>query len=541
MDADAVAPLPAPPRAADAAAGGHPGARTGPPGRGLRVVAIAGCGLLIGLGVAMRFAARSDLWLDEALTVTIARLPLDQLRQALVHDGAPPVSYVLLHGWIALFGASTAAVRALSGVLGILAIPLAAWAAARWAGPGRSARPAAAVAAVLVATSPFAIRYSTEARMYELALVLVLVGLIAVARALEAPTVARLALVTVTTAGLLLTQYWSFFLVAVVTVALGVAAWRGRDPVRAAARRILLAIVVGGLLFLPWLPTFRTQLAHTGTPWDAPTTPVAGMRRAIVGLSGAGPLRWPLTALAAVLLVGALFVPVTNAPAAGRGLRILLAVGLATTAVGIVVSWRTDSGFQDRYAAVAYPVLAVALACAVVVLAAVVAAHRGVTPALLVGGGLVTLLAVAGLVAAWHDVRAPRTASTRVAAALRPQLGPADLIAYCPDQLGPSTARLLPDSARQVTFPDLGDATRVDWTDYADRNAAADPADFARRVVRRAGAGRVFLVWSGGYRTLGTECEAVVNRLARRLGAPARVTVADGPNGEQVGVLRFGA
>ena len=42
---------------------------------------------------------RSALWLDEALTVNIARLPLSQLQDALKHDGAPPLYYVLLHFW----------------------------------------------------------------------------------------------------------------------------------------------------------------------------------------------------------------------------------------------------------------------------------------------------------------------------------------------------------------------------------------------------------------------------------------------------------
>jgi hypothetical protein len=29
-------------------------------------------------------------------------------------------------------------------------------------------------------------------------------------------------------------------------------------------------MVAGGLLFLPWLPTFLQQLATTGTPWSEP-------------------------------------------------------------------------------------------------------------------------------------------------------------------------------------------------------------------------------------------------------------------------------
>ena len=56
--------------------------------------------MLVG-GLFFYFYTRSDLWLDEALSVNIARLPLVDLHEALRHDGAPPLYYVLLHFWTA--------------------------------------------------------------------------------------------------------------------------------------------------------------------------------------------------------------------------------------------------------------------------------------------------------------------------------------------------------------------------------------------------------------------------------------------------------
>ena len=107
------------------------------PPQGPAAAAILGSRLVIGVGIAvvvvstvLRFVTRSDLWLDEALTVNIAKLPLGDLREALRHDGAPPFYYVLLHGWIDLFGTSDVAVRALSGVLSVATLPLA-WFAGR--------------------------------------------------------------------------------------------------------------------------------------------------------------------------------------------------------------------------------------------------------------------------------------------------------------------------------------------------------------------------------------------------------------------------
>jgi uncharacterized membrane protein len=58
---------------------------------------LAGLVLTVAAAVVLRFVTRSDLWLDEALTVNLAKLPLSDLREALRHDGAPPLFYVLLH------------------------------------------------------------------------------------------------------------------------------------------------------------------------------------------------------------------------------------------------------------------------------------------------------------------------------------------------------------------------------------------------------------------------------------------------------------
>ncbi len=121
--------------------------------RTVRVFAVA-TGVILVAGLVLRFWTRSDLWLDEALTVNIAARPLHQLPTLLRRDGAPPLYYVLLHFWMGVFGSSDLAVRSLSGVIGVATVPLA-WLAGRRLG-GRTVGWAAML---LVATSPFAVRY----------------------------------------------------------------------------------------------------------------------------------------------------------------------------------------------------------------------------------------------------------------------------------------------------------------------------------------------------------------------------------------------
>ena len=123
------------------------------------------------VGVLLRFFADSPLWLDEAQSVALADQVPGGIVDALRHDGHPPLFYLLLSAWTAIAGDSAFAVRALSGLLGVLALVLVVLVVRRHS----DARTSALVLGVL-ASSPFAIRYATEARMYALLVVLLLAG-----------------------------------------------------------------------------------------------------------------------------------------------------------------------------------------------------------------------------------------------------------------------------------------------------------------------------------------------------------------------------
>src|SRR4051794_10371382 len=149
------------------------------------------------------------MWLDEALSVNIARLPLGDLRDALKHDGAPPLYYLLLHVWTGVFGTGNEAARSLSGVCMVGAVVAMFFATQRFAG-----RTAAWIAVILLAANPYAIRYATEARMYALVALLVAYGTLVVQRAIEKPSLGRVAPFAVLVALAIYTQYWCFYIIA---------------------------------------------------------------------------------------------------------------------------------------------------------------------------------------------------------------------------------------------------------------------------------------------------------------------------------------
>lgn len=214
------------------------------------------------------------LWLDEAQSVAIARLPLSSghgitMYQALRQDGSPPLYYLLLHWWIALFGEGDRTVRALSFVLNIACIPPLLLLGRRVIG-----RRAAWVAVLAFITSPFAAYYASETRMYSLLVLLALLGALALERTLRAPTWWSVVCLSLASVAVALTHYWSLYSLVTVAIFLLIGLWRGKPQIRRGCKWSLVGLVGGAILFLPWLPTFLYQSKHTGTPWGSrPSTP----------------------------------------------------------------------------------------------------------------------------------------------------------------------------------------------------------------------------------------------------------------------------
>src|SRR3954470_9976368 len=248
------------------------------------ILAVVG---VIAVGIAFRFVARSDLWADEVISVNISWLPLSELREALRHDGAPPLYYVLLHFWMEVFGTGNESVRALSGFIGVATL-VPAWYAGRRldlrrAAAGRQSPDSRIVGwagVLLLAASPFAIRYATEARMYALVILLVYVGSLALLRVFDRPSWVRLLVLAAVTAALVYTHYWAFALLAVVGAWMVWLGLRGRDDQRRPAWLAVGALVVGALTFIPWVSTFLAQAGHKGTPWGGVVSPVGSTAEA---------------------------------------------------------------------------------------------------------------------------------------------------------------------------------------------------------------------------------------------------------------------
>lgn len=473
---------------------------------------------------------RTPMWLDEAQTVSIARLPVGPLLHALRTDGSPPLYYLLLHAWTALLGHGDTAARSLSAVFAVAAVPAGTLAAARVGG-----RRAAVAAAALLASLPFLHRYATEARMYSLVVLLSALGFLAIHEALERPRRGALAGVAAVTAALLLTHYWTMFLL-VVVAAVVLACGRRQppgDPGRLAARRVVGAMAVGGLAFLPWVPSFLYQLAHTGAPWgivagawmfESSLHGLVGEQHGLGLLGFAYPVLALLGLCALPLPGGALEIDLAGRPPG----RALAAVVAGTLGLALVVSRLTGSAFAPRYAAV-------------VVVPFVVLAARGLATvehpqALRIAAAV---LVGVGLFRSYHEVGAPRSQARQLGRAVAERAQPGDLLVVCPDQVAPALAREVPDLPATVVYPPGSAPDRVDWVDYTQRVRAGDPSSFAAAAAQQAGGGTVWMVWSGGYHGLDHTCQRIFTTLRSLRPAAGRVVATNYRAFEHATLWRF--
>ncbi len=452
------------------------------------------------VGSYYRFFTTSKMWLDEVQTVDIASFPLARIPHELRLDGAPPLFYMLLHVWMGLFGHSDAAIRALPGVLSLLTLPLAWWVVRH--GFGRTE--AMGTVAVL-ATSPFAAYFAVESRMYSLIMLLVVAGLGAVVALLARPTVPRAALLGLIAALLLYTHYWSFYLVFVVASWFAFLVWR--DPSRRrAALYGLGGLAAAGIAYVPWVPTFLYQRAHTGTPWSAAPTLASALswfagfvaNQSVQNETLSLHIELGLLVFVILFIFGVVALPeaadrlqfrLTGQPRA----RALTYVAMVTLAVGWVAGRQSHTAFEPRYASVVFPLFAVLVALGIVAL-----------PTKWLQAGALALLSLLALWTTHWGAQVQRTQAGKLAPVLHAAAPPGALVVVCPDQLGPTVLRYSGRSAYDyVGFPRFTAPWIVDWIDYQRTvSRVATPsglAAFAHRVVRTAGAATFYVVWSPGY------------------------------------------
>ncbi len=137
----------------------------------IAIVLIVGI-MLLALGLRLYHLNAQSLWYDEGFSVYLSHKSPGEIVSQTAADIQPPLYYLMLHGWMKLFGDDEPAVRGLSVLFGVLTVPLI-YGVARHLFRRHLA---GLLAALLLAVSPLHIWYGQETRMYTLLVFLCLLS-----------------------------------------------------------------------------------------------------------------------------------------------------------------------------------------------------------------------------------------------------------------------------------------------------------------------------------------------------------------------------
>ncbi len=210
-------------------------------------------GGILAAAVVLRFLhlTEDSFWLDEGVSVRIARLDLLELGRASAGDTHPPLYYLLLHVWMAIFGDSELAIRSLSALIGAAVVPVVFWLGRELAGTR-----VGLAAALFTAVSPLQIEYSQEARNYILLALLAGLSFLTLVRLIDRPTRWTAIAYVAFTAGLLYTHVWGLFILLAQAVFLLGLVVRTTEPSPERRAKLLRYARIQGaalVLYLPWL------------------------------------------------------------------------------------------------------------------------------------------------------------------------------------------------------------------------------------------------------------------------------------------------
>ncbi|MGI5819806.1 MAG: glycosyltransferase family 39 protein [Armatimonadota bacterium] len=204
---------------------------------------------LLAAGLRTYSLADDNLWRDEGASLLLSggATPQEVIRQTAVRDPHPPGYYLALHFWRRAFGSSDAALRAMSVLLGTLAVP-----AIFLLGRILFGTRVALGAAALMAVMPTSLRFSQEARSYAmLSLLMILAWYFAVriTRGRDRPATLGFALTAVL---LPYTHYWGGPILLAVVVIPVMLLWGDRER-RRHLWQLLPGVTLTALMLLPWL------------------------------------------------------------------------------------------------------------------------------------------------------------------------------------------------------------------------------------------------------------------------------------------------
>lgn len=398
-------------------------------------------------GLALRLAVPRGIWLDEAISIHQARLPLHDLFSNLYNgDRQPPLYDLTLWLTIRAFGHGEFAVRLPSLIAGTLVIPV-----LYELGHELYDRRTGLIAAAFAAVSPLLIWYSQEVRMYEFVALFGLLALLTQLRAIRNGTMLNWAAYILATAALLWSHYFGLLLIVVqqiVFVAVLVYRRRNGQPVKPLAFGFAYSAAVLVMQLVPLLVFAHHQYQVTSGAAGSPSgtydylsfySVLANMAWSLWGYQPDATTvllaaMWPLGLLGSLVLLGR---------GGSRQTTSLAVAAIVLVVLLIVVSAFDRSYFEVRNFLILVPLVLLLTA------RLITGWIRQPRARLVVSGGLALIL-LAGLADQQLNKNNPRLFDFRGAIqGIEADAGPSSLVLFEPSDMRYVLEYYAPDLRRQ--------------------------------------------------------------------------------------------
>ncbi|RWZ78257.1 MAG: hypothetical protein EOT05_00625 [Candidatus Microsaccharimonas sossegonensis] len=284
------------------------------------IVVIIMAGLIVA-AITFLIGIRQSVWFDEAYSLTLAKLSVNQLVALTSVDVHPPLYYLLLKVWGSLFGWNDGAYRALGALIGGVLVVVSALLVKRLFG-----RLMMLVVVPILVMAPFLIRYDFEIRMYALAALLGIIGTYILTLAVTVKR--RQWLVWGIYALIVAISMYTVYYVALLWIAhvVWLVYWSRTHHQPIFRQPWLRAYTVAALLFLPWMPTFISQLTNGA---------LAGIVQAMT-----------IDNLVSIISFSFLYRPTWQLGAVGSFVMVVVLVGLTILSV---TAYKASTQHEKRY------------------------------------------------------------------------------------------------------------------------------------------------------------------------------------------------
>lgn len=238
---------------------------------------------LLGFFLRIYDLGSESIWYDEAISIAVAKLGLiDQIGWSFVqNDNNPPLYYQIMHFWISIFGDSEFSVRFPSALIGSISIFM-----VYIIGRSNFSKQVGLIAALILATSIFHIKYSQEARAYSLLAFLTLLSFYYYLKLLSSDRRAYILGYIISSALMLYTHYYGFLILAAQNIFFFTNYFKSSSFSILSLKKWVKYQIVIGILYLPGFVLFaKHTVAIQGGFWlPEPTLNLA--LRAFVIYSG---------------------------------------------------------------------------------------------------------------------------------------------------------------------------------------------------------------------------------------------------------------